>query len=87
MMFIGMVAAPMLLLRSEQSVASPNEFRQLEADDKKEFMDDAKGIDRIRTSMIAAIILWGYATVLGLAHHLYPVETARLVWAWLLAIL
>lgn len=51
---------------------SPNEFRQLDKEDEKEFMDEAKGIDRIKTWLIAAILFWGYASVLALTHHLYP---------------
>ncbi len=68
-------------------IESPNEFRQLDTEDEKEFMEEAKRIDRIRTCLIASIILWGYASVLGLAQQLYPAETARLVGPWLLAIL
>ncbi len=58
---------------------SPNEFNALSAQDQAEFLSLAKGIDRIRLLVIAALILWGEMMALGFFHARYPDIVERFI--------
>lgn len=64
---------------------SSNEFENLKPKNKAKFLTTAKGIDRIRWLLIAAILFWGETMALGFLYERYPVAVERFVSSWSVA--
>ncbi len=73
---------------SGKALENPADFHNMTGKDRRVFLREAKAILRLRLLLIATIVLWGYATVLGIMHQRYPAELARFDWLnWLWPIL